>query len=251
MNYQDKLSRIDELKEQIDAYRPIPQHALHQLKEFYRIATTYSSNAIEGNSLTETETKVIIEDGLTIGGKSLREHLEVIGHSDAYTFMWELAQSSREITEHDIRKLHHLFYVRIDESNAGHYRKERVIVTGSDHEFPSPIQVPMLMKQFADSLPELARNTHPVIYAALVHLKFVNIHPFIDGNGRTARLLMNVALMQNGYCISSIPLIRRADYISALRASNKGLEQPFLNFISSVVYESYLEYQRMLTHLLD
>lgn len=247
MPYKDSLRKIDDVKHQIDACQA-PQHAINQLKDFYRIANTYTSNALEGNSLTEAETKIIIEDGLVIGGKSLRDHLEVVGHSDAYTYMWELVKEAT-ITEHDILKLHHLFYYRINEAEAGHYRKNRVMVTGSDFEFPSPQQVPLLMRQFADSIGDLALHNHPVIYAALLHLKFVTIHPFIDGNGRTARLLMNVALLQKGYCITSIPLVLRSDYIAALRAFNNGDDKKFLTFIVSAVYESHLEYQRLLSHL--
>lgn len=249
MQYQDKTAKIDALKKEIDAYRPLPQQALAQIKDYFRVASTYASNAIEGNSLTETETKIIIEDGLTVGGKSMREHFEVAGHSDAYDFMWDLAANS-SITEADIRKLHHLFYLRIDEASAGNYRQQRVVVSGTDHQFPAPDELLTLMKDFAGSLPALQKQYHPVAYAALLHVKFVNIHPFIDGNGRTARLLLNVALMQAGYCITIIPPILRTDYLAATRAANKDDVQPFINFISSAVYESHLEYLRVLKQLL-
>src|SRR5260221_11268169 len=116
--FNDRIADIDKIKHEIDQYRPLPAHFMPMLKEYFRIGLTYSSNALEGNTLTETETKVIIEDGLTIGGKTLREHFEVVGHSQAYDFMWSKAQND-QFTEDDICKLHHLFYYRIDEKNSG------------------------------------------------------------------------------------------------------------------------------------
>src|SRR5579872_3995690 len=198
--FRNRIADIDKLKNEIDTFRPLPPYCIPMLKEYFRIGLTYSSNALEGNTLTETETKVILEDGLTIGGKTVREHLEVIGHSQAYDFMWHQAQNTNaSLSEHDILKLHHLFYYRIDEENAGHYRKVPIFVTGTDFEFPKPLEVPLLMQEFLQEIPQLKQQYHPVHFAALVHIKFVTIHPFIDGNGRTARLLMNLLLLQSGY----------------------------------------------------
>lgn len=243
--FNDRTADIDKIKNEIDQYRPFPEHFMPMLKEYFRIGLTYSSNALEGNTLTETETKVIIEDGLTIGGKTLREHFEVIGHSQAYDFMWNKTQED-QFTEDDIRKLHHLFYYRIDEKNAGNYRTVPIFISGTDYEFPKPIHLSSLMNKFVYEIPELKKQYHPVFFAAMVHMHFVNIHPFIDGNGRTARLLMNLALLQNGYPITIIPPIMRSTYISALQKTNKGNIQPFLHFISEMVYESSKEYLRLL-----
>ena len=125
------LKKIDALKAKIDAHRPLDAHMLKQVREYFRIGMTYSSNALEGNSLTETETKIVIEDGITIGGKPVRDHLEALGHSEAYDLLFRLAKN-QDITEANVKELHRLFYYRIDAKQAGKYRKRRVIITGTD-----------------------------------------------------------------------------------------------------------------------
>jgi len=243
--FKDRIAEIDNLKQEIDSYRPLPAPILPMLKEYFRIGLTYSSNALEGNTLTETETKVILEDGLTIGGKTLREHLEVAGHSKAYDFMLKQTHNTN-LTEQDVRELHRLFYYLIDEKNAGTYRTVLIFVTGTDFEFAKPSEVPILMKKFMEDIPSYKEKYHPVHYAALVHAQLVTIHPFIDGNGRTARLLMNLALLQSGYVITIIPPIMRSTYINTIRQANKGNVTPFLEFISEMVYESSKEYLRLI-----
>ena len=231
----------------IDECGPLALQFIPMLKEYFRIGLTYTSNALEGNTLTETETKVILEDGLTVGGKTIREHLEVIGHGQAYDFMWQQAQDANAaLSEHDILELHRLFYYRIDQKNAGNYRKVPVFITGTDFEFPKPAEVPLLMQEFLQEIPQLKKQYHPVHFAALVHIKLVTIHPFVDGNGRTARLLMNLALLHSGYAVTIIPPIMRSAYISAIQKSNKGDVTPFLHFISEMVYESSKEYLRLI-----
>jgi len=247
MNYENRLTDSDKLQEKIRAHRPLDTYEVKQLKEYYRIGLTYSSNAIEGNSLTESETKVVLEDGITIGGKPLKDHFEAIGHSEAFDLLYKLADS-QEISEADILGLHRLFYYRIDTESAGKYRERNVIITGTDFTPPPPAAVPLAMQEFLNSLPSLWQ-LHPVEYAAMLHLNLVTIHPFLDGNGRTARLLMNLALLQAGYPITIIPPIIRGDYISALRDSNKGDNKPFINFISCCVWESQKEYLRLLGSL--
>jgi len=243
------LSSIDQIKQQIDSHRPFSPHIVQQLKEYFRIGLTWTSNALEGNSLTETETKVVLEDGLTIDGKPLRDHLEALGHSKAYDFMLNQA-SQKTITEETVLTLHKLFYSGIDIANAGNYRTVKIHITGTDFVFPTPTELPSLMQAFIQELPALQKEYHPVEYAALVHLKFVTIHPFIDGNGRTARLLMNLALIQHGYAITIIPPIMRSEYINALKISNKGNQQPFVDLITQMAYESHKDYLRILTQLI-
>lgn len=250
MQYENRIKEIDELKNKIDKHRPLSENALKQLKEYYRIGLTYTSNAIEGNSLTETETKIVIEDGITIGGKPLKDHYEAMGHSEAFSFLYELIKN-KTITESDMLKLHHLFYYRIDEDNAGKYRKVNVLITGSDFRPPAYSEVPALMKKFTDSIPAMQKKYHPVEFSARIHKELVAIHPFVDGNGRAARLLMNLALLQTGYAITIIPPILRNDYINAIKKSQTELkdDRPFINFISSMVYESAKEYIRLLEGL--
>lgn len=238
------LTQIDRLQTEINAFRPLSKEILSQLKEYYRIGLTYSSNALEGNSLTESETKVVLEDGLTIGGKPLRDHYEALGHSDAYDEMHRLVKGAVP-TEEDIKKLHQLFYHRIDIDNAGKYRNVKVFVTGSHHTFPSPEKVSQLMKQFVERLESLRKRYHPVDYAALVHKDFVFIHPFVDGNGRIARLFMNLALLQGGYVIAIIPPILRAEYIRTLEKAHSD-DKPFRQFIAERVLETQKEYLRLL-----
>lgn len=248
--YPNRIEEVDEAKKQIDAHRPLNKHAREQLKAYYRIGLTYSSNAIEGNSLTETETKIVLEDGVTIGGKPLKDHYEAIGHSQAYDLLYKLA-GNVDVTEKNILDLHKLFYYHIEPKQAGKYRKVQVFITGSDFYPPPASKVPQLMGKFADAIPQMKKKYHPVEYAALAHLELVAIHPFVDGNGRTARLLMNLALLQAGYVITIIPVVLRQEYIEAI-AKNQGKQKdvkPFVNFISAMVYESQQDYLRMLNAL--
>lgn len=244
MTFENTLLQIDRLQEEINAMRPLAQEELQQLKEYYRIGLTYSSNALEGNSLTEIETKIVLEDGITIGGKPLRDHLEAVGHSEAFDLMYILAKT-KDITEKDVLTLHRFFYRKIDESNAGKYRRVRVFITGSSFTFPPPSKIKSLMKAFIKRLPELRKQYHPVIYAALLHKEFVEIHPFIDGNGRAARLLMNLVLLQHGYPIAIIPPILRNEYITALESSHHKDDTLFIHLIMRVVLEAQKDVLRL------
>lgn len=246
--YQNRLQEIDELKTKIDSFRPLSEDILKQIQEYYKIGLTYSSNALEGNTLDLAETKVVIEDGLTINGKPMKDHLETLGHASAFNELIELAKS-KTISEENIKNLHKIFYAKIDSDNAGNYRQKPVIVTGSDIDFPLPEELDDKMKEFVSKLPQLKKELHAVEYAAMVHALFVNIHPFIDGNGRVARLIMNLALLQNGYNITIIPPVVRADYIRALQDSNHNKFQPFINFISEMVLEAQKEYLRIIERL--
>lgn len=251
MDYKNRIADIEQLNRKIEPFRPISNpHILQQLKAYFRIGLTYASNRLEGNSLTETETKIVIEDGITIGGKPLRDHFEAIGHSDAYDFTYKAAKKD-SITENDIRKLHQLFYFRIDLTNAGKYRRKKIIITGTDYIPPPPNKIAESMKVFVEQIARKRSTLHPVEFAAWLHLELVTIHPFIDGNGRTARLLMNIGLMQTGYVMSIIPPVLRNDYLTCLQLAQTGQknEQPFINFITNVVYESTKDYLRLLRSL--
>ncbi len=246
--YQNRLQEIDMLKAKIDKFRSLPENILKQIQEYYKIGLTYSSNALEGNTLDLAETKVVIEDGLTINGKPMRDHLETLGHASAFNKLLELAKSNI-ITEENIKNLHKIFYAKIDSDNAGNYRQKPVIVTGADVNFPLPKELDDKMREFVLKLPQLKQELHAVEYAAMLHALFVNIHPFIDGNGRVARLIMNLALLQSGYNITIIPPVVRADYIRALQDSNHNNYQPFINFISEMVLEAQKEYLKIIERL--
>ncbi len=243
--FQKILQRIDQLQEEIRAMKPLSRPELEQLKAYYRIGFTYSSNALEGNSLTETETKIVLEEGMTIGGKPLRDHLEAVGHSEAFDLMYRLS-GAKEIGEKDVLALHRLFYRKIDEDNAGTYRKIRVFVSGSFRAFPPPSHINTLMNAFIGRLPELRTQFHPVVYAALAHKEFVQIHPFVDGNGRTARLLMNLILLQHDYPIAIIPPVLRSRYLSALHACDQHDDTPFISLITQAVLDAQKDLLRLL-----
>ena len=239
----DLLSKVDEAQAKINKMRPFGKEMNHQIKEYFRIGLTYSSNALEGNSLTISETKVVIEDGLTIAGKPLKDHYEATGHSDAFDHMYALA-TGKKITEEDIKKLHSLFYHRINEKKAGAYRKVQAIITGSQYPLPKPETLHGMMEKFIKALPNLKKDNHPVACAAKIHKEFVFIHPFVDGNGRVSRLLMNVALMQAGYTIAIIPPLKRAEYISVLEKAHKN-DADFIELIASCVYQTQQDFLRM------
>jgi Fic family protein len=243
--FENKIDKCDEQKKEIDSYRPLSIEQTKQLKDHFKIGLTYSSNALEGNTLTLIETKVIIEDGLTIGGKSLTEIDEATGHARAYDFIFELVQNET-IHLKDILKIHRLFYQNINPNEAGVYRSKKVFISGMDVTLPEPNQVELLMHQFAKDLVKLKSKLHPIAYAATIHNQLVTIHPFMDGNGRTARLLMNLILIKAGYSITIIPPIYRVDYISCAYQGNKNKNEPFINMLSCMVYESQKEYLKLL-----
>ncbi len=243
----DILKKIDAIKSVIDGYRPFSDHVVKQLKDYYRIGLTYSSNAIEGNTLTESETKVVIEDGLTIGGKSIREHQEAIGHAKAYDHIYSLLD--RDISREDILKLHELFFLQIDLDNFGTYRNQNVVITGTDYIPPDHNKIPDLMKKHIEKLTVLPDDEHPLEWASDLHADFESIHPFIDGNGRIGRLLLSILALKNGYCPVIIPPIRRAEYISALQKTNKGNLSALRIVILSVVHEEMKSLKRLLESL--
>lgn len=238
------LWKIDELKKVINNKRVLNEAEQEDLKKYFAISLTYSSNALEGNSLTISETKVILEDGISIGGKPLKDILEAVGHKKAYDFMYSLIKE-KNISEENIKQLHKLFYQGIDEKNAGVYRQQRVFISGSEYNVASHDEIEPLMEEMLVSLNERRRIIHPVVFAAELHQTFVYIHPFVDGNGRVARLLMNMALLQDGYPIVVIPPICRSEYISALE---KGHKTPnlFMQFIMERVMEAQRDYIRLI-----
>lgn len=242
----DLLSQIDALQERISNSRPFDREELDELKQYYKVGLTFSSNAIEGNSLTESETKVIIEDGLTIGGRPMKDHLEAVGHSQAFDYMWKLSKN-KEITERNIKSLHKLFFQAIDEKQAGKYRRRNVIISGSEYndKIPAPSELSKSMKDFVTDMMIKRQELHPIVFAALIHKEFVFIHPFADGNGRVARLLMNLALIQVGYPITIIPPILRPDYIRTLEKAHVD-DSEFIGFIAEQVLQTQRDYIRLL-----
>jgi Fic family protein len=236
--------KIDLYQTVLNELRPYEGDLLRQIRDYYRISLTWSSNALEGNTLTENETKILIEDGLTAGGKPLSDSFEVIGHAKAYDYMFTLLNNSK-ITEDDILMLHKLFYYNIDENNAGRYRNQPVIITGSKYPVAKVEKIQSEMYEFLKWIHDQRQNYHPVEFAAQLHKRFVFIHPFIDGNGRIARLLMNVALIQNGYMLAVIPPVLRHEYVSLLERAHKN-DSAFTEFIAERVIETQKDMMRLL-----
>lgn len=232
------FSIIDSLKAAIDGYRPFSKRLAASLREKLIVEWTYNSNAIEGNTLTMSETKVVLE-GITIGGKSIREHLEVINHRDAILYVEELAQSKEPFSERNIKDLHALVVKGIDADNAGRYRRENVVVSGAKHLPPKYYELDHLMQALVEEYHSNWQDCHPVVRATLLHGEFVKVHPFVDGNGRTARLLLNLELMRRGYTPIIIKDTERARYYDALNTAHTTMNyEPFLSLISSLVVTS-------------
>jgi len=236
LNY--NFSYIDSLKKSIDEHRPISKNIVNSLHEKLIVEWTYNSNAIEGNTLTMSETKVVLE-GITIGGKSMVEHLETINHREAILFIEELVSNKENITEWNFRNIHALILKEIDNFNAGKYRTENVLISGAKHIPPKHFEVGYLMQKLVAEFQNQWSEYHPVVRATLLHGEFVKIHPFVDGNGRTARLLLNLELMKNGYTPIIIKNEQRVVYYDALDYAHTTMDYgPFIKLVSELVVES-------------
>lgn len=231
---------IDDKKAILDSKRPLSKEALDNLKRYFDVELTYNSNAIEGNTLTITETKVILEDGITIGkGKSLREHLEVINHKEAIDYVDDIVSRNIDISESVIKDIHHIILKSINNENAGKYRNTNVLISGSAHRPVENFLVAEKMGELIKWYDANKNNMHPLELAAEFHFRFVYIHPFIDGNGRTARLLMNLILMRNGYPMAVIKNDDRDEYMKALEiASTSGNLHDFVRIVANAVDKS-------------
>jgi len=240
----ENQKKLDLYQSTINRLRPFEGEMLQQLKDFYRVGLTWTSNALEGNSLTESETKVLIEDGLTVGGRPLRDMFEAVGHAKAYDYMFTLL-GNKEIRKEDILNLHKLFYQNIEEEFSGKYRDIPVVISGSNYPVTKVESIQSEIEGLCKWINAERKKYHPVEFAALLHKKFVFIHPFKDGNGRVARLLMNTALVQDGYLPALIPPILRSDYIRLLEKAHED-DRSFVNFIAERELESQKDFLRLL-----
>jgi len=241
-NYFDEVNK---LKEKLDSKRPIPKETLKSLKETINLEWTYNSNGIEGNTLTLRETQVVLE-GITVGGKSIKEHLEAINHEKAILYLDELVKDKQPITEWNIKNIHQLIFKEIDNENAGRYRKENVTIKGATHIPPDYIKIPELMEKLILNY-ETWNKYHPIIQAALLHGELVKIHPFVDGNGRTSRLIMNLDLMNHGYNPVIIKKEDRLEYYEALdKAHTTGNYTDFVKLINKLEIEMLNKYLELL-----
>lgn len=242
------LNRIDKKLQLIQENRPLSPQLVAKLKEQFSFEMTYNSNAIEGNKLTLKETYLVVNDGLTVKGKSLRDHLEAKNHNEAVHFLYELIEHQKRhtISEQLLRSLQQLIIKDIEDSEAGRYRKGNVLITGSSHKPPESYQVPQLMAELISWIKKNIKKMHPVELAALAHHKLVNIHPFTDGNGRTARLFMNLILLQKGYPLVVILKNDRQKYYRALEKADKGNFNDIEKFIAQAVERSMNMYLQVI-----
>jgi Fic family protein len=215
------LDAIAEKKARLDSLRPLSSEALRNLEHYYDVEITYTSNAIEGNALSPVETTLVIEQGVTISGKPLKDHLEALDHYDAIRYVRELAREKKPLIEIDVRNLHRMVMQRSRPDIAGRYADlARYVRTETGrYEFPSPAEIPALMGDFAQWLATAADMPEAAFVA---HRRLVDIHPFNDGNGRTARLLMNLILIRGGYPPVAVRPEDRPTYIRALQQSQAG-----------------------------
>lgn len=226
--------QTDFKKQELDAKRPLPKHTFQSLREKLFLEWTYNSNAIEGNTLTINETKVVLE-GITVGGKTLREHLEVINHQEAIFYVEDIVKNDEPFSEWQIRNLHRLVLKAIDDRYAGVYRDQQVYISEATHTPPPPIIIQEKMDRLMNWYNKEAQNLHPIERGIMLHVIFVGIHPFIDGNGRTSRLLLNLELMKAGYPPIIIRVENRLAYYNALDKAHT--TEDYKDFIELVVKE--------------
>lgn len=242
------LRECDALKAKLSSQRPLPVEALKKIEEAFNIEYTYESNRIEGNTLTLQETELVVNKGVTIAGKSMREHLEAINHAEAIDYIRDFAKTDMAISERAILEIHALVLHGINRENAGRYRTVPVRISGSSHIPPQPYLLPEQMENFIVRYRELStQHVHPVLIAAYLHEALVRIHPFVDGNGRTSRLLMNLYLLRNGYTLVNLKGdddTRRA-YYTALEASHTD-PIPFQKLVAEAEIASLKRYLAVL-----
>lgn len=239
------LNKIDLLRAELDRYRPLPDAQVRKLEEALFVEYTYDSNRIEGNTLTLQETALVIQKGITVAGKNLREHLEAINHYEAILFIKSIVEKKELFNERSLKDIHALVLHGIDAENAGRYRTLNVRIAGSRHVPPDALKVQELMDSYFTFYDTELPRMHPVLLAAHLHEKLVTIHPFIDGNGRTARLVMNLILLQHGYTIVNITgdNENRLAYYNALeKCQSENICDDFLQMVAEAELNSITSY---------
>ena len=247
---QEALDQLDELKRCLDSFRPLNPDQLARLLEAWDTQYTYESNRIEGNTLTLQETHLVIAKGMTIKGKKLDEHLEARNHQEAIHYIRELASRDTVLSEYLLNSIHNLVLGGIRPHDAGVYRKQDVTITGARHIPPQTYMVKKLMEDIFLWYTDQVGKLHPVLLAADMHERVVGVHPWIDGNGRTSRLLMNLILMQHGFPIARIAGdddARLAYYNALEQAQVEGDSEPFRRLVASYVRQSLFEFLAMVS----
>jgi Fic family protein len=238
------IKQIEDSKAELNAMRPLSPSLIAAVRQSYDLEITFSSNAIEGNTLTLRETKEVIEHGVTIGGKPLKDHLEAQDHHMALDYMYEMARGQELLSERIVKELNSLVVKRTQSDIAGRYSPLPRVVSGSKTVFPSPLKVPEMMEALAR---DLAKTEFTPTAAFEAHFRLTNIHPFADGNGRTARLLMNLILVRGGYQPVAVRVKDRDEYLDALEvASNDRNIKPFQIFMHQRLADTMTAYVSVL-----
>ncbi len=240
---------LEEKLKTLNKLRPISNITLQKIREQFQIEMTYNSNAIEGNTLTMQETFWVIQEGITIKGKPLKDHLEAKDHKEALEFLYELIEKDKKVTisEHLIRELHHLVVNKSQSDIAGKYREGNVIITGSKHKPPDGFEVPFEMREFIRWFSENKNKHHVVELSALIHHKLVHIHPFEDGNGRVSRLVMNLLVLKAGYPLAIILKNDRKRYYRVLSEADSRNYGELCELVAQSIIRSLNIYLKILT----
>ena len=233
------LKRIQEKKDRLDKLRPLSTDAVKKILEDIRLRHTYHSDAIEGNTLTLQETKLVLDEGITIGGKPLKDHIEARNDAEAFDLMIDLVNAKKSISQETIQQIHEVVTKGLLK-DAGKYRAGNVRITGSTTTPPSYLKIVKLMDKYIQNMQKL--KLHPIKKAAFIHHEFVWIHPFYDGNGRVVRLLTNLYLMQKGYPPIILKKEDRKRYYFALNKGDQGDLSVFADFIAKAVHEALQHY---------
>ena len=222
VQFEERFKRILDKKSKLDSKRPLPSHIMQKIKDGLFVEWTYNSNSIEGNTLTLQETKIVLEQGMTVKGKSLREHFEATNHHEAIDFLETLIKPKYILSEKDIIELQNIILTKIEKDYAGRYRTGGVRIVGANFTPPNALKVYDLMKDLVSWINENPLNLSDIALATVFHHRFVHIHPFSDGNGRTVRLAMNLLLMRKGFPPAIILKNDRKKYYTALNQANNG-----------------------------
>lgn len=242
----DLRQEIKNLGEEIEEFRqkPLERIALEKLREHFRTHHVFHSSGIEGNRLTLQETSLVLKEGIDVTGKPLKDSIEVKNLGKAFDFLYELVQEDVSITENYLKQIHSLIIGEDPSLSPGAYRDIGVIITGSEHTPPEPFEVPIKMRELFDWINN-SIDENPIILGAIAHHEMVKIHPFKDGNGRTARLLLNLILLKKGYPICNIKRVERPEYYNALSLADNGEYEPIIEVVAKNCTELFAEYIRV------
>ena len=230
--------RVTAKKKELDSLRPLPRSALERLRKQFAIELAYNSNAIEGNSLTLSETRLVIEEGITVKGKPLREHFEALNHQKAFELLESFVREKRQLSEELIKEVHKVILSGIDDEYAGRYRDINVRIIGAVKSPPRFEKLPKRMQEFMGYVSKNPEKLNILEMDAAIHYRLVEIHPFSDGNGRTARLIMNLYLMRHGYPITMVLKVDRRKYYDRLKKADLENIKPFTEFIARNIERS-------------